>query len=131
MTFINKIQRKFQNLLGFEKLNPINDFDLEESFDQFQSTNNIDLFKRDITEHPELKEVIWISLYHCLHTYDSKIEYLTVLDQNSHLIADLVEGNADNVIIPDITSSVPLSSALTAPKDNITNKTIVINNVFL
>jgi len=29
MTFINKIQRKFQNLLGFEKLNPINDFDLE------------------------------------------------------------------------------------------------------
>jgi hypothetical protein len=86
MTFINKIQRKFQNLLGFEKLNPINDFDLEESFDQFQSTNNIDLFKRDITEHPELKEVIWISLYHCLHTYDSKIEYLTVLDQNSHLL---------------------------------------------
>ena len=59
------------------------------------------MFKRAITEHPELKEVIWISLYHCLHTYDSKIEYLTVLDQNSHLIADLVEGNADNVIIPD------------------------------
>ena len=101
MTFINKIQRKFQNLLRFEKLNPINNFDFEESFDHFQSTNNIDLFKRAITEHPELKEVIWISLYHCLHTHDSKIEYLTVLNKNFHLIADLVEGNEENVIIPD------------------------------
>ncbi len=37
MDFISNIKLKFQYLLGFEKLNPINDFDLEESFDQYQS----------------------------------------------------------------------------------------------
>lgn len=82
MDFINNIKLKFQYLLGFEKLNPINSFDFEESLDQYQSINNIDLFKNAITEHSELKEVIWISLYHCLNTHDSKIEYLTVLNND-------------------------------------------------
>lgn len=59
------------------------------------------MFKKAVEEHNELKEVIWISLYHCLNTFEAKIEYLTVLDINFQLIADLVEGNEEKVIIPD------------------------------
>ena len=92
--------RKFQNLMGFEKLNPINDFDFDEKFDQIKSIDNIELFKKAMDEHKELKEVIWIAIYHSLNTFDAKHEYLTVLNKNFHLIADLVEGDDRSVEIP-------------------------------
>ena len=98
MGFINKITRKFQNLIGFERLNPINDFD--EKFEEIKSINNIELFKKAIDEHEELKEVIWIGVYHCLNTYDVNLEYLSVLNNDFQLIGDLIEGNEDNVKIP-------------------------------
>lgn len=44
MSLINKITRKFQNLLRFEKLNPIDDFDFEDNFEKNNSKNNIVLF---------------------------------------------------------------------------------------
>lgn len=47
-----------------------------------------------------MKEVIWIALYHCLNTFDAKREYLTVLNVNYQLIADLVEGDDRSVEIP-------------------------------
>ena len=86
--------------MGFEKLNPINDFDFDEKFDQIKSIDNIELFKKAIDEHDELKEVIWVGRYHCLNTFDEKHEYLTVLNRNKELIADLVEGDYRSVEIP-------------------------------
>ena len=100
MSLINKITRKFQNLLRFEKLNPIDDFDFEDNFEKNNSKNNIVLFRKAFLKHPELKEIIWIALYHCLNTFDAKREYLTVLNVNYQLIADLVEGDDRSVEIP-------------------------------
>ena len=39
-------------------------------------------------------------MYHCLNTFDAKREYLTVLNVNYQLIADLVEGDDRSVEIP-------------------------------
>lgn len=58
------------------------------------------LFIKAINEHEELKEVIWIALYHCLNTFDVSHEYLTVLNKNFQLIADLVEGDDRSVELP-------------------------------
>ena len=44
--------------MGFEKLNPINDFDFDEKFEEIKSVDNIELFKKAINEHKELKEVV-------------------------------------------------------------------------
>ena len=100
MGLINKITRKFQNLIGFEKLNPVSNFDFDERFDEIKSSNNIDLFKKAIDENDELKEVIWIAIYHCLNTFNSYEEYLTVLNTNFELIADLIQGDENSVDIP-------------------------------
>ena len=64
MTLIDKILIKFQDLLRFEKFNPPNNFVLNESIDENKSNSNINLFKNAINEHLELKEVIWIGIYH-------------------------------------------------------------------
>ena len=77
MNLVNRILRRFQNFIGFEKLNPSNNFDFHNSFEESNLISNIDLFKKAMEEHNELKEVIWISLYHCLNTFEAKIEYLT------------------------------------------------------
>ncbi|MBP3792295.1 MAG: hypothetical protein ILA26_09745 [Methanobrevibacter sp.] len=45
MSFINEIKIKFQHLLGFEKLNPLNNFDFEETIEKYESKDNIVLFK--------------------------------------------------------------------------------------
>ena len=101
MSLIYKITRKFQNLIRFEKMNPISTFDFDERFDEIKSINNIDLFKKAIYENDELKEVIWIAIYHCLNTFNATNEFLTVLNKNFKLIADLVEGDERKVIIPN------------------------------
>lgn len=102
MIWIDKIRLKFQDLFGFEKLHPQDNIDFDETFEKDNSNVNVGLFKKAIDEHPELKEVIWVAIYHCLNTLESNKEYLTVLDYNFDLIADLVEGNPRNVIVPDI-----------------------------
>ena len=84
MNIFNKISRKFQDLIRFEKLNPVKNFD--DDINEIESGNNIDLFKKAISEHEELKEVIWISLYHCLNTFDAQNEYLTVLVEPPRLV---------------------------------------------
>lgn len=101
MTLFSKIRLKFQNLLGFEKLNPLDNFDFDENVDEAKFNDNIELFKKAIENHPELKEVIWIGIYHCLNTYESNKEYLTVLNNDFEIIADLVEGNNRKVFVPD------------------------------
>ena len=100
MKLVNRITDKFQNLIGFDKLNPINDFDFNDSFDEIKSLNNIDLFKKAIGEHNELKEVIWIALYHFFNTFNLDHEFLTVLNKQYQLIADLVEGDDRSVDLP-------------------------------
>ena len=74
--------------MGFEKLNPINDFDFDEKFEDIKSIDNIELFKKAIDEHNELKEVIWIGIYHCVNTFECENECLTVLNRNFELIVD-------------------------------------------
>lgn len=100
LSLIKKITRKFQNLVGFEKLNPVNDFDFDEKFDQIKSIDNIELFKKAIDEHKELKEVIWIGIYHCVNTFECENECLTVLNRNFELIVDLLNGEDRKVIVP-------------------------------
>ena len=125
MNFVNKIRGRFQNFIGFEKLNPSNNFDFHNSFEVSNLISNIDLFKKAMEEHNELKEVIWISLYHCLNTFDAKIEYLTVLDINFQLIADLVEGNEEKVIIPDSVKQEILEGNVLATFHNHFNGAII------
>ena len=79
MFFINKLRSKFQNLIRFEKLSPSNNHDFDDLFEGVNPKNNLNLFIKAINEHEELKEVIWIALYHCLNTFDVSHEYLTVL----------------------------------------------------
>lgn len=43
MSLIDKIRFKFKNLIGFEKLNPINNFEWDADFNEFDCENNIDL----------------------------------------------------------------------------------------
>ena len=100
MSLINKITRKFQNLIGFEKLNPTNDFDFDGRFEEIKSIDNIELFKKAIHEHEELREVIWIGIYHCVNTSKFKNECLTVLNRNFELIVDLLNGEDRKVIVP-------------------------------
>lgn len=100
MSVINKIKLKFQNLIRFEKLNPINSFDFDEN-SKVNNFNNIELFKNSIKNHKELKEVIWIGIYHCLNTFNLDDEYLTVLNKDFLIIADLIEGNDTSVDIPE------------------------------
>jgi hypothetical protein len=125
MSLINKLKIKFQNLIGFEKLNPLDNFDFDEESDGIKSINNIDLFKKAIEEHEELKEVIWIGLYHSLNTYKSDIEYLTVLNVDCLLIADLVEGNEEKVIIPDNVKKEILSGNVLATFHNHFNGAVI------
>lgn len=101
MTLIDKILIKFHDLLRFKKLNPPNNFVLNESIEENKSNSNINLFKKAIDEHLELKEVIWIGIHHCLNTKGLKNEYLTVVDKNFKLICDLIEGDENSVNIPD------------------------------
>ena len=102
MNILNKLTRKFQTFIGFEKLNPLNNFDFgDDNVDEIKSIDNIGLFKKAIEDHEELKEVIWIGLYHCLNTYDANNEFLTVLNNDFELILDLLEGNHRNVVVPD------------------------------
>lgn len=100
MFFINKLRSKFQNLIRFEKLSPSNNHDFDDLFEGVNPKNNLNLFIKAINEHEELKEVIWIALYHCLNTFDVSHEYLTVLNKNFQLIADLVEGDDRSVELP-------------------------------
>ncbi|WP_298499055.1 hypothetical protein [uncultured Methanobrevibacter sp.] len=102
MTLIDKITFKFKNLLRFEKLNPVDNFEMAEDFEGDYHINNIDLFRNLISQHYELKEIIWVAIYHCLNTFDSSKEFLTVLDLNFEIIADLIEGDEEHVIIPEI-----------------------------
>lgn len=60
MFLFDKIRLKFQNLFGFEKLNPLENFDFDEILDDDKLNDNIELFKKAIENHPELKEVIWL-----------------------------------------------------------------------
>lgn len=100
MTLIYKIRLKFQNLLRFEKLNPIDDFEFLESIDNYNSKDNVLLFKKAIKKHSYLKEVIWVGIYHCLNSLDYKNECLTVLNTDFDLIEDLLEGNDRSVVVP-------------------------------
>lgn len=101
MSLIKRIKLKFQNLLGFEKLNPINDFDFVEAIEEMESKDNIILFKKAFENHLELKEIIWIGIYHCLNTLNLENECLTVLNNDLELMVDLLEGNDRNVPVPD------------------------------
>lgn len=102
MNFFTKLKRKFQNLIGFDKLNPLDNFDFDDDkSDEIKSVNNIGLFSDAIEKHPDLKEVIWISLYHCLNTQYASNEFLTVLNNDFELIVDLLEGNNRNLIVPE------------------------------
>jgi hypothetical protein len=98
MDLINKITGKFHNFIRFESLNPIDNFDSKS--EEMRSVNNVNLFKKAVHEHEELKDVIWIGIYHCLNTFDVDHEYLTVLNSNFQLIADLVEGDERSFEIP-------------------------------
>ena len=102
MTSIDKIRLKFKNLLRFDKLNPVDNFEMAEDFEVDYHVNNIDLFRNLISQYDELKEIIWVAIYHCLNTFDSSKEFLTVLDVNFEIIADLIEGDEEHVIIPEI-----------------------------
>lgn len=102
MSLIGKITSKFQNLLRFEKLNPLNNYNFEESLENNHKSNNIELLKKAFDNHPELKEVIWIGIYHCINTVEFDNECLTVLDKNSDLIVDLLEGTDWKVNVPEI-----------------------------
>ncbi|WP_405298264.1 hypothetical protein, partial [Methanobrevibacter sp.] len=50
MNFVNKIRGRFQNFIGFEKLNPLNNFDFHNSFDESNLISNIDLFNFIVQE---------------------------------------------------------------------------------
>lgn len=60
-----------------------------------------------------------------MNTYDSKIEYLTVLNNDFQLIADLVEGNQENVIIPNNVKKEILSGNVLATFHNHFNGAII------
>lgn len=105
MTLINKIKTKFQNLIGFEKLDPLNNSNFEESSEKFESKENIILLKNLVENHPKLKEIIWIAIYHCSKTFKFKNEFLSVLNQDLELIVDLLEGNDRNVVVPNFVKS--------------------------
>ena len=101
MSIFNKISRRFQKLVRFERLNSSNNFDFDEGLKKIKPLKNFALFKKAIDEHQELKEVLWIALYHCLYTLDVENEYLTVLNKNFKLIGDLIKGNDRSVEIPN------------------------------
>lgn len=101
MNLITKLKLKFHNLLGFEKLNPINNFDFNQTLEENYNSNNLESFKNIINTHEDLKDIIWIGIYHCLNTFDEINEFLTVLDKNNQLIADLLEGDDSSVNIPN------------------------------
>lgn len=114
MNLITKLKLKFNNLLGFEKLNPINNFDFKQSLEENYNSNNLESFKNIINTHEDLKDIIWIGFYHCLNTFDEINEFLTVLDKNNQLIADLLEGDDSSVNIPnDIKLQIENGNVLT------------------
>lgn len=81
-------------------MNPDNDFVLDDNFEEIKLLNNLFLFKKAINENVELKEVIWIAIYHSLNTFNVKNEFLTVLSKKFILLADLIEGDERSVEIP-------------------------------
>lgn len=101
MSFIKEIKIKFQHLLGFEKLNPINNFDFCETIEEYESKDNVILFKNAFEKHPELKEIIWIGIYHCLNMFKFQNECLSVLNNDFELVVDLLEGNDRTVFVPN------------------------------
>ena len=42
-----------------------------------------------------------IAIYHCLNTFESDNEYLTVLNNDYDIIADLIEGTDRKVFVPE------------------------------
>ena len=122
MSFIDKLTFKFQNLFRFQKLNS-NDFNLDEGIEV--NFDNIELFKNCIKNHEELKEVIWIGIYHSLNTFNSDKEFLTVLNNDFLIIADLIEGDNTSVDIPDFVKKQILDGNVLATFHNHFNGAII------
>ena len=102
MNFISKIKVKFQYLLPFNRMNSFNNFDFdEEDIDKRKYKGNIVLFQKEVEKHSELKEIIWIGIYHCLNTFKFENECLTVLNNNFELIVDLLPGDDRMVSVPN------------------------------
>ena len=102
MNFFSKIKVKFQNLLPFNEMNPIKNFDFdEENIDEREYKDNIVLFQKEVENHSELKEILWIGIYHCLNTFKFENECLTVLNNNFELIVDLLPGDDRMVSVPN------------------------------
>ena len=102
MNFISKIKVKFQNFLHFNKMNPIKNFDFdEENIGESEYKDNIVLFQKEVENHSELKEILWIGIYHCLNTFKFENECLTVLNNNFELIVDLLPGDDRMVSVPN------------------------------
>ena len=76
-----KIKR---SMIKFDNLTHSNDFNFNETFQDEDSYNNIDFFKKALKEHEDLEHVLWTAFYHCLNTYGSNHEFLSVLDKNNN-----------------------------------------------
>lgn len=94
------IFQQFKNV--FNRLNPLNSFKWDGSDEELKIFSSNDLLEDTVEKYPKFKFVILIALYHILNTVDSKNEFLTVLTNDFRLIADLVEGNHNEVEIPEI-----------------------------
>lgn len=94
-----KVFSRFKNI--FNRLNPLNSFrwnGFEEEVTDFSSK---ELLEITVGKYVEFRFVILIAIYHMFNTRNSKNEFLTALTWDLRLIADLVEGNNDEVLIPD------------------------------
>lgn len=125
MNLMHKIMFKFHNLFRFEKLNSRDNLVFDVDLKEENSLNNIDLFKNLIIKHNELKDIIWIAIYHCLNTYDASKEYLTVLDVDFEIIADLIDGDDEHVNIPDDVKNEILDGNVLATFHNHFNGAII------
>lgn len=85
----------------FTRFNPLNSFNLGEiNIKLVKPPSSVELLEKIIKKYSDFEIVILIAIYHLNNTQNVDKEYLTVLTKDLKLVADLVEGDEEEVNLP-------------------------------